>query len=68
MLFLFTYEIVKRKIKIDNNTLKTINYLRLGHNYSIFITNKASLLVYDVLVKQYTSQQTSTKEINIYSN
>jgi hypothetical protein len=26
------------------------NYMRLGRNYSIFITNKASLLVYDVLV------------------
>ena len=25
--------------------LKISNYLRLGHNYSIFITNKASLLV-----------------------
>ena len=49
---------------------KTIcKYLRLGHNYySIFITNKASLLVYDVLVKQYTDQQTSREEISIYSN
>ena len=45
------------------------NYMRLGHNYYfIFITNKASLLVLDVLVKQYTDQQTSRKEINIYSN
>ena len=34
-------------------------YMRLGHNYSILITNKASLLVYDVLVKQYIDQQTS---------
>ena len=44
------------------------NYLRVGHNYAIFITNKASLLVYDVLVKQYTDQQTSTEKIHICSN
>ena len=42
--------------------------MRLGHNYSIFITNKASLLVYDVLVKTHTDQQTSTEKIYIYSN
>jgi hypothetical protein len=44
--------------------------MRMGHNYSIFITNKASLLVYDVLVKNHHSiQQTSTEKIiNIHSN
>jgi hypothetical protein len=37
------------------------SYLRLGHNYFIFITNKASLLEYDILVKDnHPRQQTST--------
>ena len=56
--------------KVGIKDMSKFRYLRLGHNYySIFITNKASLLVYDVLVKQYTDQQTSREEeINIYSN
>ena len=42
--------------------MKIINrYMRLGHNYFIFITNKASLLEYDILVKDnHPRQQTST--------
>jgi hypothetical protein len=36
-------------------------YMRLGHNYFIFITNKASLWEYDILVKDnHPRQQTST--------
>ena len=43
----------------------SMNYLSLGHNYSIFITNKASLLMYDILVINHTNQQTSPEKINI---
>ena len=52
-------------IILDLEAIYYTSYLSLGHNYSIFITNKASLLVYDVLVKNHTIQQTSPEKINI---
>ena len=54
---------VSRKVvdKCNSGIIVEYNYMRLGHNYFIFITNKASLLEYDILVKDnHPRQQTST--------